>query len=188
MSGPLFRLLEKRTGSTKGAFDAISDVMSLMGSPGASTMDEQMAGLALCARGEEIENVSKCLSWRDFESLCSSVLRARGFVVKQNVMLKRPRAQIDVVAISEGFSLAIDCKHWKKSAGYSGLVGIMEAQKSRARRLRASLDGLGPVASLVLVLVDSGARFVAGGAVVPIFAFGDFLNNLESHRMNLETA
>jgi hypothetical protein len=63
----------------------------------------------------------------------------------------------------------------------------MEAQKARVRRLRSSMEGLGPVASIVLVLVDSGERFVAGGAVVPIFALGDFLNNLESHRGNLET-
>jgi len=150
-------------------------------------MDGELGGVALCARGEEIEKVSRYLSWRDFERFCSSILKARGYVVKENVILRRPRAQVDIVAISEGLSLAIDCKHWNRSPGYSGLTRVMEAQKSRARRLRSSVNGLGPVASIILVLVDSGARFVAGGAVVPIFALGDFLNNLESHGVNLET-
>jgi hypothetical protein len=187
MAGPLFRLLERRTGSTRDAFEAISDVASLTGTPRIFSMDEQLAGIALCARGEEIENVSRYLSWRDFERFCSAILRARGYVVKENVILKRPRAQVDIVAISEGVSLAVDCKHWSRSLGYSGLTRVVEAQKSRARRLRRSMGGLNPIASVILVLVDSGARFVAGGAVVPIFALGDFLNNVESNTMNLET-
>jgi hypothetical protein len=186
MPGPLFTLLEKRTGSTGAAFDAISDVASLLGTPGMVSMDEQLAGVALCARGEEIEKVSKHLSWRDFERFCSSLLRARGYTVKENVMLKQPRAQIDIVAFSGGLSLAVDCKHWARSAGYPGLVRVVESQKARARRLRSGVDGLGPVASVVLTLVDSGARFVAGGAVVPVFALGDFLDNLDVYAESLD--
>lgn len=188
MPGPLFQLLEKRTGSTKGALDAISEVAALMGTPGIASMDEQLAGMALCARGEEIEKVSKHLGWRDFERFCSNILRARGYVVKENIILKRPRAQVDVVAVSDRLSFAVDCKHWNRSAGHSDLVRVVEAQKTRARRLRATMDGLGPIASVILVLVDSGERFVDGGAVVPIFALGDFLNSIESHRNLLETA
>jgi hypothetical protein len=188
MPGPLFRLLEKRTGSTKDALDAISEVAALMGTPGIASTDEQLAGMALCARGEEIEKVSKYLGWRDFERFCSSILRARGYIVKENVFLKRPRAQIDVVAVSDGLSLVVDCKHWNRSAGHSDLVKVVEAQKTRARRLRATMEGLGPIGSVVLVLVDSGERFVSGGAVVPIFALGDFLDSIESHRDLLETA
>ena len=188
MTGPLFRLLEKRTGSTEAALSAITNVASLLGTPGVVSMDEPLAGVALCAQGEEIEKVSNHLSWRDFERFCSSLLRARGYTVKENVMLKQPRAQIDLIAFSCGFTLAIDCKHWTRSAGYSGLVRVVEAQKRRARRLRSSADGLDPVASVVLTLVDSGARFVAGGAVVPIFALGDFLDNLDVYAERLDLA
>jgi hypothetical protein len=186
MVGPLFQLLEQRTGSTMRAFEAISQVAERLGTPGVVSMEEQLAGLALCARGETVERVAKYLSWRDFERFCSSILRARGFRVRENITLKKPRAQIDILAVSERACLAIDCKHWARSAGYSGLARLVEAQKARARRLRDTLDNLGPIATVILVLVDQGARFVSGGAVVPIFTVGDFLNNLEGYRENLD--
>jgi hypothetical protein len=186
VTGPLFQLLEKRTGSTEGALWAISDVAFRMGTPDAVSTDEQLAGLALCAWGEDIERVSKSLTWRDFERFCSGILQARGFRVRQNIFLKKPRAQVDVFGVSDGISMAVDCKHWARAAGYSSLARQVEAQKARAARLRESLDRIGPIASVILVLVDQGARFVSGGAVVPIFAFGDFLDNVDAYRSQLD--
>ena len=186
VTGPLFQLLVKKTGSTEGAMSAIADVAFRMGEPDVVSADEQLAGLALCAWGEDIERVSKSLTWRDFERFCSGILRARGYSVRQNIYLKKPRAQVDVFGISDGISIAVDCKHWVRAAGYSSLVRQVEAQKSRAARLRESLDRIGPIASVILVLVDQGARFVAGGAIVPVFAFGDFLDNVDSYRSQLD--
>ena len=186
MAGPLFQLLVKRTGSTADAMSAISDVAFRMGEPGAVSTDEQLAGLALCAWGEDIERVSKSLTWRDFERFCSGILRARGYRVRQNIYLKKPRAQVDVLGISDGISIAVDCKHWARAPGYSSLAKQVEAQKARAARLHESLDRIGPIASVILVLVDQGARFVAGGAIVPVFAFGDFLGNVDAYRNQLD--
>jgi hypothetical protein len=186
VTGPLFQLLEKRTGSTEGALSAIADVSFRMGTPDAVSTDEQLAGLALCAWGEDIERVSKSLTWRDFERFCSGILQARGFRVRQNIFLRKPRAQVDVFGISDGISIAVDCKHWARAAGYSSLARQVEAQKARAARLHESLDRIGPVASVILVLVDQGARFVSGGAIVPIFAFGDFLDNIDAYRYQLD--
>ena len=186
MTGPLFQLLVKRTGSTEGAMSAISDVALRMGEPGAVSADEQLAGLALCALGEDIERVSKSLTWRDFERFCSGILRARGYRVKQDIYLKKPRAQVDVFGVSDGISVAVDCKHWARAVGYSSLSKQVEAQKSRAARLHESLDPIGPIASVILVLVDQGARFVDGGAIVPVFAFGSFLENLDAYRDRLD--
>jgi len=186
VTGPLFQLLVRRTGSTEGAMSAISDVAYRMGEPGAASTDEQLAGLALCAWGEDIERVSKSLTWRDFERFCSGILKARGYQVRQNIYLKKPRAQIDVFGISSGVSVAVDCKHWARAAGYSGLARQVEAQRARAVRLHESLDRIGPIASVILVLVDQGARFVSGGAIVPVFAFGNFLDNIESFRDSLD--
>ena len=186
MPGPLFQLLVKRTGSTEHAMSAISDVAFRMGEPDTTSTDEQLAGLALCAWGEDIERVSKSLTWRDFERFCSGIMRARGFRVRQNIYLKKPRAQIDVFGKTEGISIAVDCKHWARAAGYSSLARQVGAQKARAARLRESLDHIGPIASVILVLVDQGARFVDGGAIVPVFAFGDFLDNVEAYRSQLD--
>ena len=186
MAGPLFRLLEKRTGSTEGALAAISDVALRMGTPDAVSTDEQLAGLALCARGEDVERVSRSLTWRDFERFCSGILQARGYRVRQNIYLKKPRAQIDVFGISDGVSIAVDCKHWARATGYSSLAKQVEAQKARASRLHESLDRIGPIASVILVLVDQGARFVSGGAIVPVFALGNFLDNVDTYRCQLD--
>jgi len=182
MAGPLFQLLVKRTGSTEGAMSAVSEVAFRMGEPNLVTADEQLAGLALCAWGEDIERVSKSLTWRDFERFCSGILQARGYRVRQNIFLRKPRAQVDVFGMSDGISVAVDCKHWARAPGYSILARQVEAQKTRTARLHESLDRIGPIASVILVLVDQGARFVSGGAIVPVFAFGDFLDNLEGYR------
>ena len=154
MAGPLFQLLVKRTGSTEGAVSAISNVAFRMGEAGPVSTDEQLAGLALCALGEDIERVSKSLTWRDFERFCSGMLRARGYRVRPNVFLRKPRAQVDVLGISDGISVAVDCKHWARAPGQSTLARQVDAQKARAARLHESLDRIGPIASVILVLVD----------------------------------
>lgn len=186
VSGPLFRLLEKRTGSTSGAIAAQEDVAYLLGRRGAGSPDEKLAGLALCSRGENVELVSRHLSWRDFEGFCTEVLRSKGYVVRENVVLRRPRAQVDVYAMSDSLSLAIDCKHWARVPGYLTLARLIEAQKARARRLRDTLDRAGPIAPVIVLVADGGARFVDGGAVVPIYALGDFLSNVEAFREMLD--
>ena len=179
-------MLVRRTGSTDAALSAMAEVAFRLGSYGVKPEGEEFAALALCARGVEIERVSKFLDWRDFETLCSGVFRAKGYRVRQNVLLRKPRAQIDIFAVSDGISLAVDCKHWARPAGYSGLARQVEAQKVRAKRLRESLDRIGPIAIVILVLVETRARFVDGGAIVPVFALGDFLDNVETYRDELD--
>ncbi|MDG6920162.1 MAG: restriction endonuclease [Nitrososphaerota archaeon] len=184
--GPLLARLVKRTGSIEAAEDAVSSIASTLGLVGTPETDEHLAGLALCARGESIEAVSKHLTWRDFERFCSSILRAKGYRVRENIYLRRPRAQVDVLGVSDRTSLAVDCKHWARASGRGALAGLVRAQLGRARRLHDSLDPVGPIAAVVLVAVDPGERFVEGGAVVPIFAFRDFLDSIEEHAGRLE--
>jgi hypothetical protein len=186
VSGPLYLLLEKKTGSTEGALAAVAEVAERLGMPGGTPPDEQLAGLALCRRGETPEAVSRALTWKDFEGFCSYIMRAKGYRVRENIILRKPRAQIDVLGVSGRVALAVDCKHWARTPGYSSLAKLVEAQKSRARRLHDTLDRIGPVAVAILTLADQGARFVDGGAIVPIFAFAHFLDSIESYEGRLE--
>ncbi|MDG6981163.1 MAG: restriction endonuclease [Nitrososphaerota archaeon] len=187
MPGPLLLLLGRKAGSAERAQKAIMEVADLVGAVG-STSDEALAALALCKMGVSPENVSKTLSWRDFESFCSSILRAKGYTVRENIYLRKPRAQIDVLGISTRLSVAVDCKHWTRSSGYSSLARIVEAQKARAMRLHDTLDSIGPIAPVILTLVDQGARFVDGGAIVPVFALRDFLDNIDAHEPLMDLA
>ncbi len=184
--GPLLARLVRRTGSLEGAQGAVASVASSLGLADPVEADEQLAGLALCSRGESIEAVSKHLTWRDFERFSSNILRARGYRVRENIYLRKPRAQVDVLAVSDRTSLAVDCKHWARMSGRGALAGLVKAQLKRASRLHDTLDAIGPIAAVILVVVDPGERFVGGGAVVPIFAFGDFLDSIEEHRALLE--
>ncbi|HKT21572.1 MAG TPA: restriction endonuclease [Nitrososphaerales archaeon] len=182
MEGPLFRLLERRKGSAEGACEAMAAVAELLCAPFSTSSDERLAGLALCADGEVPEVVSRQLTWKDFEGFCSAILRAKGYRVRENIYLRRPRAQVDVFGVSDRMSLAVDCKHWARSPGRGALGALVGAQKERARRLHESLDRIGGIAAVILVMVDGGERFVEGGAIVPIFALGDFLDNVEACR------
>lgn len=186
MPGSLFHLLAKKTGSSERASRAIAAVAEGLGMLDADPADERLAALALCKRGAVPEEVSKHLGWKDFEAFCSSVLRAGGYRVRENIYLRKPRAQIDVFGVSGGVALAVDCKHWSASPGYGTLSRLVEAQRARAKRLHEGLDDVPPVASVILTLVDSGVRFVEGGAVVPISTFRDFLENVEAYRDSLE--
>jgi hypothetical protein len=180
--GPLFQLLERKKGSAEAASEAISAAAEKLGVPNPSPADERLAGLALCADGVMPETVSKHLGWKAFEGFCSDILRTKGYRVRENIYLRRPRAQVDVLGISDRISLAVDCKHWARSPGRGALGALVAAQKERARRLHDSLDETEGIAAVILVVVDGGERFVEGGAVVPVFVLGDFLDNVEACR------
>lgn len=179
-------MLAKKSGSPDRASRAVRAVAEGLGMLGADPTDERLAALALCQRGAVPEEVSKHLGWKDFEAFCSSVLRAGGYLVRENIYLRRPRAQIDVLGVSGQVALAVDCKHWSASPGYGTFARLVEAQQARAKRLHEGLDRVPPVASVILTLLDSGVRFVDGGAVVPISTFRNFLENVEAHRGSLE--
>ena len=58
------------------------------------------AAFAAITDGCPIEEVSECLDWRDFEGLVCHVLLENGFSVEKNVILTKPRMEIDVIGIS----------------------------------------------------------------------------------------
>jgi Restriction endonuclease len=187
MPGPLFQLLQRKLGSTGGARDAIAEVAEVLGATATPSDDEILSGLALCQRGTPPDSVSRYLSWRDFEGFCSDILRAKGYLVRENVYLKKPRAQIDVFGRSRNISVALDCKHWSRTPGVSTLAKLIESQKGRARRLHETLVPVAPVVCVIVLLTDPGVRFVSGGAVVPIFALSDFLDNVSAYLDYVET-
>jgi hypothetical protein len=137
-----------------------------------------LRAILACRLGARLEDVASLLDWREFESFCADLLRTRGFVVSENVRVKRPRAQVDLLARSGLFSLAVDCKHWKKSMGIASLSMVIEAQRRRAKLLRSADPSLSPLASVVLLLSEEEPRFVGGGAVVPVRTLGSFVDGL----------
>ncbi|MDV3276923.1 MAG: restriction endonuclease [Nitrososphaerales archaeon] len=139
-----------------------------------------------CRLGARLEEVAGGLDWEEFESFCADLFRIRGFVVEENLVIRRPRAQLDLLAHSDLVSLAVDCKHWKRTMGVPSLARCAEAQRRRARLLREGRESLKPIATVILLLADETLRFVGGAAVVPVRTLGSFLDGIAGYSVMLE--
>jgi hypothetical protein len=134
----------------------------------------------------QADEVSRLLSWQEFEGLAGAVLRASGYEVKQDVHLRRPRAQIDVVATGLAMTLSVDCKHYRREQGASTLEKVARAQLRRSALLRKASSDPRPIVSMILSMSEPEGKFVRGVAVVPIRTLRNFLNSLDSYAELLE--
>ncbi len=76
-----------------------------------------LAALALIRLGQDSEKVAALLEWNEFEDLCAKLLSSAGYGVQRNVVLTKPRKQIDLLATSSLLSLSVDCKHYATYVG-----------------------------------------------------------------------
>ena len=140
-----------------------------------------LRAVAACRYGAPPDHVAKLMDWKRFESFCAALLGSMGYGTTQNIFLKKPRAQIDILARGPSRALLVDCKHWARTGGWSALEKAATAQARRAERLRESMPDLEPMAVVLVSLGDAQARFIGGGAVVPVHTLGDFSNRIEEY-------
>ncbi len=151
------------------------------GNPVFSASDRLRAAiLSLHAAGCDARLVSEQLSWRDFEGLASEILTSFGYKTTINMRLKRPRIEIDVVGISSGMAVLVDCKHWKRSNG-SLISAYAKKQEMRALRLVREDNRIVNAVPVILTLNTESVRFVEGVPIVPVIQFKSFLADLQSH-------
>ena len=143
-------------------------------------------GYALLKTGAQPEEVSRLLSWKDFELLSAALLKASGYSVRENVVLTKPRAQLDIVATGTSLTLSVDCKHYRRSHSPSALEKFARDQLRRSELLRRKAQVRGSIASVILSMSEPEGRFVGGVAVVPIRTLRSFLNSVESYLGALE--
>lgn len=136
---------------------------------------------AVCAMraGAAAADVSPALGWRDFEGLAAEVLAGLGFDTERNVMLRAPRAEIDVAGTKGRLAVLVDCKHWAREAP-SALRAAGARQAARARRY-AALRGCAAAVPAVVTLGDGGARRAGGSHVVPIGRLPAFVEGLHGN-------
>ncbi len=131
--------------------------------------------------GATIEDVSEYLTWRDFESITGLILEEKDFDVTKNLVLTKPRMEIDVIGKKMDIALLIDCKHWK-TMSKSALDEIVKKQVERVKRYVAdeSISAL-PV---IVTLHQEEIQFVDNVPIVPIMKLSSFLDefvgNLDS--------
>ena len=132
--------------------------------------------LALEMRGD-IEQVSTYFPGRTFRSwhpIFSDLLIPH----RSNVRFAKPRMEIDVVGTSsDGFTIAVDCKHWKRS----NLSSISNFFKSRARaeRLIKYDETISQVVPVMLTLHAESVRFIGSIPLVPIHKFRSFIMDVK---------
>jgi hypothetical protein len=145
-----------------------------------------LAALALIKMGTAPEAVSSLLTWSEFEEFCAGILEATGYSVKRNIVITKPRRQIDIFARSSQMGLSVDCKHWGKGLSGSALERIARQQVERTVLYKGKFKLDIPVLPVILTLIDAPSRLVRGVPVVPIFALRDFLTSVNQYETELD--
>ena len=132
---------------------------------------------------QDLGKVSSKLSWQDFESFVSEIAEHYDYITKNDVKVSKPRVQIDVIASKGSFCIAMDCKHWSKAAGGSGLDEIAKKQAKRAKIFLQSKHGRKYVVALpaIITLLAGASKSAAGVPIVPISEINSFFENIEGY-------
>ena len=134
--------------------------------------------------GATVEDVSEFLTWRDFESLTAVILEENDFDVTKNLILTKPRMEIDVIGKKMNIALLIDCKHWKNMTK-SALYGIVRKQIERVKRF-VSIENM-PALPVIVTLHQEKIQFVGNVPIVPIIKLPSFLDEFIGNSEQLST-
>ncbi len=143
--------------------------------------DKLKIAINLIENGFPLDEVAIALDWKDFEGLTAEILESKNFAVLKNLILTKPRMEIDVIGIRLGVAMLIDCKHWKR---YS-VASLSEAVKKQIKRTKQYISKTpGAIAvPVIATLYQDKINFIDRVPIVPIFQFSsfvdDFYGNLE---------
>jgi hypothetical protein len=83
--------------------------------------------------------------------------------------------EIDIVGTSpDGFTIAVDCKHWKRS-NLSSISNFSQKQAERAERLIKHENTISQVVPVMLTLHAESVTFINAVPLVPIYKFRSFI-------------
>jgi Holliday junction resolvase len=147
--------------------------------------DKLKTALFAIGEGAPIEEVSTHLNWKDFEGLVAEILESKGFNIIRNLVLTKPRMEIDVIGINHGMALLIDCKHWKRQS-ISTLENSVKKQIERVKHYVAKTPGTMAVPAVV-TLYQEQLSFVDKVPIIPIIQFSSFVDELFGNLDELNT-
>jgi hypothetical protein len=145
-----------------------------------SNEDKLKIAILAVKMGCDIEQISKKLTWKDFEALTSKILRLSGYKTAIHVTFLKPRMEIDVVGLKSQFAITVDCKHWKHGS-ISVLSFCTKRQIERTKILLIKRSNISSAIPIILTLHSTKVRFINGTPIVPITEFISFLNGLEDN-------
>jgi hypothetical protein len=175
------------------SFETLREALTFLEGENIAKMDENtvqfeegakvLASIVALKLGSGTDEVSRVLDWKDFEEFVSTIMTYYGYKVHKNFRLKLPKIEIDVLAIRDERSLAIDCKHWHRSVGLSSMSKVAEAQTRRAEKLMMSDEAkrfdLSYLIPVIVTLHSEQVFFANKVPIVPIDKFSHFLGELD---------
>ncbi|HZW84367.1 MAG TPA: restriction endonuclease [Nitrososphaerales archaeon] len=182
----LISLLSRKANSPGKRNRVLKDSARDLGFGEEMVLDPVCVAYALLKLDVQLDEVSRLLTWKDFERLAGALFRAAGYQVKENLYLRKPRAQIDLVAYGPSTILAVDCKHWGRGVPGSTFRKAAQDQLKRCEMLRRKLDDSRPIGAMILALSPPEGTFVEGVPVVPVRTLRSFLGELESYASLME--
>ena len=147
--------------------------------------DKLKAALYAITEGVPIEEVSTYLNWKDFEGLVAEILESKGFRIIRNLILTKPRMEIDVIGENHGVVLLIDCKHWKRQSS-SSLNNSVKKQIGRVKHYVDKTQGVVGVPAIV-TLYQEQLSFIDKVPIVPISQFSSFVDEFYGNLDALNT-
>ena len=146
--------------------------------------DRLQTALFAITLGATIEDVSEYLTWRYFEAIAGIILEENGFDVTKNLVLTKPRMEIDVIGKKMNLALLIDCKHWKNMSK-SALDEIVKKQIERVKRYVAD-EGITAL-PVIVTLHQEGTQLVENVPIVPIMKLPSFLDEFVGNLGSLKS-
>ena len=147
--------------------------------------DRLKTALLVLEKGGTIDDVSERIDWKDFEGLVAEILASKGFGTIRNMILTKPRMEIDVIGIKMGVAMLIDCKHWKKTS-ISAMQTAVKKQIERTKKYVAQTQGAMAIPAMV-TLYEEKVSFINKVPIVPIQKFSSFVDEFYGNLDQLET-
>jgi Holliday junction resolvase-like predicted endonuclease len=147
--------------------------------------DKLKATILALQKGVQIDQAAEHLDWKDFEGLAAKILESRDFAIMRNMILTKPRMEIDIVGIKFGVAVLIDCKHWKHHS-QSALHDAVKKQIDRTKYYVAKTKGV-IAAPVIVTLYQDRINFIDKVPIVPIFQLASFIDEFYGNLENMET-
>lgn len=147
--------------------------------------DKLKAAIQLIKNGGPLDEISILLDWKDFEGLVAEILFSKDFAIIKNLILTKPRMEIDVIGIRLGVAMLIDCKHWKRYSS-SALSAAVKNQIERTKHYILKTPGAIAVPVIVTLYQDE-IDFIDRVPIVPIFQFSSFVDEFYGNLDQMNT-
>lgn len=147
--------------------------------------DKLKAAIELIKNGGPLDEISIMLGWRDFEGLVAEILYSKNFAIIKNLILTKPRMEIDVIGIRLGIAMLVDCKHWKRYST-STLSSAVKKQIERTKHYILKTPGAITVPVIVTLYHDK-IDFIDKVPIVPIFQFSSFVDEFYGNLEQMNT-